>query len=113
MAVLKTTVRISVTLLLFWLPCLPQFQTRSVTGIVTDKRGNALPGTVVQLENTATLNIRSHITDQNGRYHFSLLRDDIEYTLKAKYRKYWSKPRTLSRFNESKHPEVDLLIPID
>lgn len=110
---LKRTVRLAVTLLLLGLPCLPQFEARSVTGVVTDKRGNALPGTVVQLENTATLNIRSYITGKNGRYHFGLLRDDIDYTLKAKYRKYWSKPRTLSKFNGQKHPEVDLMIPID
>lgn len=111
--VMKRIVRLSVALLLVCFPCLPQFETRSVTGQVTDKRGNALPGTVVQLENTATLSIRSYITDQEGRYHFGLLRDDIDYRLKAKYRKHWSRAKTLSKFNSSKHPEVDLVIPID
>jgi hypothetical protein len=111
--VLKGTVRLSAMLLLVWFPCLPQFEARSVTGVVTDKRGNALPGSVVQLKNTATLNIRSYITGKDGSYHFSLLSDDIDYTLKAKYRKHWSKPKTLSKFNSSKHPEVDLVIPID
>jgi hypothetical protein len=111
--VMKRTVRLSVALLLVCFPCVPQFETRSVSGLVTDKRGNALPGSVVQLENTATLSIRSNITDKDGRYHFSLLRDDIDYRLKAKYRKHWSRLKTLSKFNSSKHPEVDLVIPID
>jgi hypothetical protein len=32
-----------------------QFKLRDLTGIVTDNRGNRLPGAVVQLENTANL----------------------------------------------------------
>lgn len=91
----------------------PQFELRSVTGAVTDKRGNALPGSVVQLENTATLAIASYITDHEGHYHFSRLHDDIDYILKAKYRNYWSKPKTLSKFNSSKQAEVDLVISIE
>lgn len=45
----------------------------------------------------------------NGRYHFRQLHDDIDYILKAKYRNYWSKPKTLSKFNSSKQAEVDLV----
>jgi hypothetical protein len=86
---------------------------RSVTGVVTDKRGNVLPGAAVQLENTATLLIMSYITGKDGRYHFRNVNDDIDYTLKAKYRKYWSERKTLSKFNSSKHPVVDLVIPIE
>jgi hypothetical protein len=109
---LKRTVRLSVMLLLVGFPCLPQFEFRSVTGAVTDKRGNPLPGAAVQLENTDSLSVRSYVTDKDGRYHFTQLNDEIDYTLKAKYRSYWSKPKMLSKFNSSKHPEVDLVIPI-
>lgn len=84
-----------------------------MTGLVTDKRGNTLPGAAVQLENTNNLSIMSYITGKDGCYHFSGLYDNIDYTLKAKYRKYWSKRKTLSKFDSSKHPEVDLVIPID
>lgn len=99
--------------LLAQLPCQAQFNLRTVTGVVTDKRGNVLPGAVVQLEDSVTLSIRSYITGKDGRYHFSELNDDIDYTLKARYRKYWSETKTLSRFNSSTHPEVNLVIPID
>lgn len=92
---------------------LPQEEVRSVTGVVTDKRGNALPGAAVQLENTVSLSVTSNITDKNGRYHFNRLADDIDFTLKARYRTYWSQRKKLSKFNSSKHPEIDLVIPIE
>lgn len=96
-----------------WLPCEAQYQPRPVTGVVTDKRGNTLPGAVVQLENTVDLTVRSYITSKDGRYHFTGLNDDIDYVLRARYRNYWSEPKTLSKFNSSTHPEVNLMIPIE
>lgn len=94
-------------------PCRPQAATRAVSGIVTDKRGNTLPGSVVHLENTVNLMVMSYITGKDGRYHFNGLSYDVDYTLRAKYRKYWSPQKTLSKFNSSPHPEVELVIPID
>lgn len=102
----------TITLLTF-LPCSPQVATRPVRGVVTDKRGNTLNGAVVLLENTQDLTIRSYITDKDGRYHFEGLNSDIDFTLKAHYKTWWSHTQTLSRFNESKSPEIRLVIPID
>jgi Carboxypeptidase regulatory-like domain len=95
------------------LPCQTQFTRRTVTGIVTDKRGNTLPGAVVQLENTFDFRIRSCITDKDGRYRFTDLNGDIDFILRASYHNHWSAPKTLSRFNSSTHPEVKLVIPVD
>jgi len=101
-------------LLLVGLPGVPQlFQLRPLTGVVTDKRGNTLPGAAVQLENTVTLSVVSYITGKDGKYRFNLLHDDVDYTVKAKYRKYWSASKTLSKFDPAKHPEIDLIIPIE
>jgi hypothetical protein len=108
----RAVVLIAITLLA-WLPCEPQNSPRPVTGIVTDKRGNSLPGAVVQLENTRNLIVQSFITKQDGRYHFEGLNDDIDYTLRARYRNYWSEQKTLSKFNGSARPEVNLVIPIE
>ena len=99
--------------LLMLAPCSAQFKERDVTGIVTDARGNALPKVAVQRKNTSNLTVRSYITGKDGRYYFALLNDDIDFTLRAKYRNWWSKTRTLSKFNSEIHPEVDLVIPID
>lgn len=110
---LRRSGSIAAIVLLTWLPCESQLQTRPVTGVVTDKRGNALPGAVVQLENTVNLSVRSYITRKDGRYYFSGLNSDVDFTLKAKYRDYWSEPKTLSRFDGSTHPQVNLMIPIE
>jgi hypothetical protein len=90
-----------------------QISTRSVRGLVTDKRGNALPGAVVLLENTQDLSVRSFITQKDGHYRFEGLNSDVDFTLKAHYKTWWSHSHTLSKFNESKDPEVTLVIPVD
>jgi hypothetical protein len=86
---------------------------RSLTGMVTDKAGNALPGAVVQIENTRTLDVRSWITDKMGRYCFNELLDDVDYTVRAHYRRTWSRSRTLSKFNSKEKPEMTLVVPVD
>ena len=88
-------------------------ERRPLTGLVIDKRGNPLPGAAVQLEDTATLSVISYITGKDGRYHFNGLLDDRDYTLKAKYKSHWSNGKTFSKFNSSKNPHVDLIVPID
>jgi len=100
-------------LILGCLPAAPQSGLRSVAGIVTDRRGIALPDAVVQLENTASLSVVSYITGKDGRYHFTGLRDDIDYTLQAKRVNLWSKPRTLSQLDSSKRCEFNLVIPTE
>jgi hypothetical protein len=57
------------------------------------------------------LAVRSYITHEDGRYDFNGLNDDVDYTLRARYRNYRSQPKTLSKLNSSPHPEVDLVIP--
>jgi hypothetical protein len=112
-AVFRQVILASVIGLLILATCQAQFKERDVSGIVTDSRGNALPRVAVQLENTRDLSVRSYITGNDGRYHFNGLNDDIDFTLRAKYLNYCSKPKTLSRFEASSHPEINLGIPID
>ena len=104
---------VAAIMLLTWIPCESQYKPRPVVGIVTDKRGNTLPGAIVQLENTRTLTVQSYVVHEDGRYHFDGLNDDVDYKLRAKYRNYWSEPKTISKFNSSTDPEVDLVIPIE
>jgi hypothetical protein len=102
-----------ITVLLAGSAGVAQFKPRYLSGTVTDKRGNPLPRAIVQLENTANLYVRSYITGKDGVYYFNDLSDDVEFTLLAKYRNYRSKPKTLSKFDSSEHPEIDLVIPIE
>ncbi len=109
----KTLVRISTLLLLLWFPSPSEPAWRSVAGVVKDVGGNALPASVVQLESEANQSVRSYITGIDGRYHFSEVSHDIDYTLRARHGKYWSKAKSLSQFNSAAHPEIDLVISIE
>jgi len=87
--------------------------SRSVSGVVTDKRGNLLPGAVVEIDNSITKEIQSYIVQKDGRYHFSDLNPNVDFVLHALYRGHVSKSGTLSRLNGTKSATMDFIIPID
>ena len=81
---------------------------RSVQGVVSNARGEALNGAVVQLKNTKTLQIRSFITRDNGAYYFNGLSTDVDYELRADFDGASSRERTLSSFDSRRQPVVNL-----
>ena len=87
-----------------------QTVARSVRGVVTDREGTPLPSTVVQIEDTATLYVRSFITRNDGSYFFVDLDPDRDYILKAHHRNAWSRAKTLSRFDSRKEATVNLKV---
>jgi hypothetical protein len=90
-----------------------QERTRSVSGVVTDRRGNALKGAAVEIENTRDLSIASYITRGDGRYYFHQLSRDTDFTITAKYKKWWSKSKMLNKLNSKEASEIDLEIPVE
>src|SRR5580704_12702438 len=81
-------------------------QEKSVSGIVTDAGGSPVPGAVVQLKNTKTLQVRSFIAKEMGEYYFHGLATDVDYELKAESNGKASAPKTLSSFDS--HPEATI-----
>lgn len=75
---------------------------RSVQGQVLLPNQDPAIGAVVQLEDMRTLQIRSFITLNDGMYHFSGLRSDIDYQLTAKSGDMVGGPHTLSIFDTRK-----------
>src|SRR5271169_593583 len=59
--------------------------TRVVQGLVLDADQKGVAGAVVQLKDMRTLQIRSFISQEDGSYHFSELKVDNDYQLKADY----------------------------
>ena len=59
--------------------------SRAVMGTVTTADDKLVSGGVVQLKDMRTLQVRSFITLDDGQYHFSALRADIDYELTAKF----------------------------
>ena len=94
-----------------FLPCFgahSQPSTRSVSGTVTDQNGNPVKGAIVLIENTALLRVRSYITQDDGKYHFSGLFWDVDYRLKAKYHGANGRTKTLGEFDSHDAKVINL-----
>jgi hypothetical protein len=83
---------------------------KSVSGVVTDADNKPLPGAVVQLKNTRTLQVRSFIAKEMGDYYFHGLATDVDYELKAQSNGKTSPTRTLSSFNTQTEAIVNLQV---
>ena len=83
-------------------------QEKSVSGIVTDAGGSPVPGAVVQLKNTKTLQVRSFIAKEMGEYYFQGLATDVDYELKADFNGKSSATRQLSSFDSHAEAKINL-----
>jgi hypothetical protein len=82
--------------------------TRTVQGTVLDPDQNSVIGAVVQLKDMRSLQVRSFISQDAGSYHFSGLKLDNDYQLKADYNGMTSGWKTLSIFDTRKEPVMNL-----
>ena len=81
---------------------------RIVEGTVSDPDGKFIDGAVVQLKDMRTLQVRSFYTIKNGGYHFSGLKIDIDYELRAEYKDLSCAWKRLSIFDTRKIPVMNL-----
>jgi hypothetical protein len=81
---------------------------RSVSGTVTDAGGSPVAGSVVQLKNMKTLQVRSFIAKDKGDYYFHGLSTDVDYELKAESNGHASNSRTLSSFDSHTEAVINL-----
>ncbi|MCD6358059.1 MAG: carboxypeptidase regulatory-like domain-containing protein [Thermoproteales archaeon] len=82
--------------------------SRSVSGIVLDPRGDPVEGAVVQLKDTKTLKVRSFITLKDGGYRFHGLSTDTDYELRATHDQLASRTRRLSVYDSRKKAVINL-----
>ena len=85
-----------------------EFNTRTVEGEVTDDAKQPVNGAVVQLEDTKTLQIRSFITQPDGKYHFTGLSTNVDYQLHAQHDGAHSNTKRLDVFNSHRVATVNL-----
>ena len=88
-----------------------QSAPRNLTGQVVDKEGKGLAQAVVHLKNKKTLEVKTHISDAEGRYRFNGLNPEMDYAVHAEYQGASSATRTVSLFDQRK--EVYLVLEID
>jgi len=83
---------------------------RSLEGLVTDASENAIVGAVVKLKDLNTVQVRSFITKEDGKYHFYGLSINNDYEVVADSNGLTSKSRTLSVYDSRKKPNLDLKV---
>jgi len=92
-----------------WVQDLAPATDRTLRGTVTND-GEPMKGAVVQLENCATLEVRSYFTQQDGQYHFSGLRYGVDYQVWARRGDRQSGKMILSQFNEKSTVRIELIL---
>lgn len=84
--------------------------TRVIQGTVTDAHGAPIAGAVVLLKNTKTLQIRSYIADNDGKYKFYGLSTDINYEVRAETSSMTSSAKLISVFDSKKVTKINLKV---
>ncbi|HZR29553.1 MAG TPA: carboxypeptidase-like regulatory domain-containing protein [Terriglobales bacterium] len=83
---------------------------RSVSGVVLDQSDNPIARAVVYLKNTKTLNVKTSITTDSGKYQFSGLAPNQDYELYAGLNGSKSPTKTLSGFDSREKTTLNLHI---
>jgi Carboxypeptidase regulatory-like domain len=87
--------------------------TRTLSGTVRDQNGNPVKGAVVEVEDQLTLRVRSFITQEDGACHFALLTTYTDYRVKARFKGQRSREKKITMFDSSKHPVINLTVPVE
>ena len=83
---------------------------RVVQGLVLNADGQPQQNAVVYLQDQKSLQVRTYITEADGRYRFGQLSSDVDYQLWAEYKGHKSKTRSISSFDSKKELNFDLKI---
>ena len=78
---MKTTNPVKLLILWMAMPLLAQVERASVSGIVSDKTGAAVPAAQVSAENLATGVKSATVSNASGNYYLNLLAGDYKLTV--------------------------------
>ena len=84
---------------------------KTLTGQVVNKEGQGLAQAVVHLKNKKTLEVRTHISNEEGNYVFRGLDRDVDYAVDAEYRGAASATKTVISFDN--RSELYLVLEVD
>jgi hypothetical protein len=85
-----------------------QNQARVVQGSVFTTESQPQANAVVYLQDQKTLEVRTFITQTDGKYRFGQLSPDVDYQLWAEFQNKKSKNRAISSFDSKKQLYFDL-----
>jgi len=85
-------------------------QLRTVHGYVVNKEEVPLPDGVVYLKNLKTLTVKTHISNDEGRYRFSGLDPNVDYEIHAEYKDLTSATRNISTLDGRREIVINLKV---
>src|SRR5262245_32414571 len=77
-----------------------------LSGVITDSTGGVLPGVTVTLKNADTGQVRSTVTDADGRYSFNAVPPTGKWTLSAELQGFAPQIREGLEFLANTKPEI-------
>jgi Carboxypeptidase regulatory-like domain len=83
---------------------------RVVQGLVLNADNQPQQNSVVYLQDQKSLQVRTYITEADGKYRFGQMSSDVDYQLWAEYKGHKSKTRSISSFDSKKELNFDLKI---
>ena len=86
---------------------------RIAQGQVVNGAKKPLEGAIVYLENPASLNIKSYLTDASGHFHFAQLAAQTDYEVWAEQNGVQSKHKFISQFSSHTHFDFQLTLDPD
>jgi hypothetical protein len=88
-----------------------QAAIKSLVGDVVGSDGSKLAQAVVHLKNRKTLEVKTRITDTQGKYVFRGLDRDADYDVHAEYQGAQSPKKTVSSFDDRDEVNLTLEVP--
>lgn len=88
----------------------PSPVSRTIEGSVLDRAGHPVSGAVVLIEDLKSLQVRSYIVQEDGKFRFRGLSADANYELRARFKGMASKPKTVSVFESKPVIAVNLTL---
>jgi hypothetical protein len=85
---------------------------RTIEGMVLNHEGKAVPGAVVLIEDLKSLQVRSYLVQQDGKYHFHGLSSDASYQLRAQWNGLVSGFKTVTVFKSGRIVVVNLKLAV-
>jgi hypothetical protein len=82
--------------------------TRVIEGTVQNSNGVPVKGAVVLLKDMKTLQVRSYIAQQDGKYHFYGLSTEVNYQVRAQNGDSSSSNKLVSVFDSHDRIKIDL-----
>lgn len=88
----------------------PAQNLRVIQGRVVGSNEQSVQNAVVYLEDQKSMEIKTYITEADGKFRFGQISSDVDYHVWAKYQDHKSKTKSISSFDSKKLFDFELKV---